>query len=115
MEAEIAALEKNKTWFLTTLPHGKTAIGSRWVYKLKLKPDDTIDRYKARLVAKGYHQVEGKDYFDSFSPVAKLVTVRILMSVAAARQWKLHQLDVNNAFLYGHLNEEVYMVPSEGY
>ncbi|KAL0344390.1 UNVERIFIED_CONTAM: Retrovirus-related Pol polyprotein from transposon RE1 [Sesamum angustifolium] len=74
MKAEIQALESNKTWDITSLPEGKNAIGCRCVYKLKLKPDGTIDRYKARLVAIGYNQAEGVDFMESFSPVAKVVT-----------------------------------------
>ncbi|KAL0436865.1 UNVERIFIED_CONTAM: Retrovirus-related Pol polyprotein from transposon RE1 [Sesamum radiatum] len=115
MEKELEALEKNSTWDLTELPAGKRAIGSRWVYKTKLNQDGSIERYKARLVAKGYTQIEGVDFFDSFSPVAKTVTVRIFIAVATAFRWPLLQLDVNNAFLHGHLEEEVYMVPPEGY
>ncbi|KAL0319697.1 UNVERIFIED_CONTAM: Retrovirus-related Pol polyprotein from transposon RE1 [Sesamum radiatum] len=114
MIQELNALAANKTWTLTSLPPGKRTIGSRWVYKLKLKPDGSIDRYKARLVAKGYNQIEGVDYFDSFSPVAKSVTVRIFLSLAASKSWPLLQLDVNNAFLHGSLDEDVYMVPPDG-
>ncbi|KAL0414383.1 UNVERIFIED_CONTAM: Retrovirus-related Pol polyprotein from transposon RE1 [Sesamum radiatum] len=114
MTQELNALAANKTWTLTSLPPGKRTIGSRWVYKLKLKPDGSIDRYKARLVAKGYNQIEGVDYFDSFSPVAKSVTVRIFLSLAASKSWPLLQLDVNNAFLHGSLDEDVYMVPPDG-
>ncbi|KAL0385511.1 UNVERIFIED_CONTAM: Copia protein [Sesamum radiatum] len=115
MAEELQALEQNETWKLTSLPPGKRAIGSRWVYKLKLNPDGSVNRYKARLVAKGYSQIEGVDYTDSFSPVAKNVTVRIFLSIAAAYSWPLHQLDVNNAFLHGFLDEEVYMSPPDGY
>ncbi|KAL0355081.1 UNVERIFIED_CONTAM: Retrovirus-related Pol polyprotein from transposon RE2 [Sesamum radiatum] len=111
MQEELAALERNHTWELTSLPPGKRAIGSRWVYKLKLLPDGKIDIYKARLVAKGYTQIEGVDYFDSFSPVAKTVTVRVFLAIAAAMSWSI----LNNAFLHGHLEEEVYMEPPEGY
>ncbi|KAH9650422.1 protein kinase domain-containing protein [Citrus sinensis] len=115
MEDEITALEKNNTWTLTHLPDGKKAIGSRWVYKIKYQSDGTIECYKARLVAKGYTQTEGIDYHATFSPVAKLVTVRALLSLAAVKGWILEQLDVSNAFLQGDLEEEVYMqVPQAG-
>ncbi|KAL0383326.1 UNVERIFIED_CONTAM: Retrovirus-related Pol polyprotein from transposon RE1 [Sesamum calycinum] len=115
MNQELTALEKNDTWDLVELPPGKKVIGSRWVFKLKLNPDGSVQRHKARLVAKGYNQIEGVDYFDSFSPVAKSVTVRVFIALAMAKGWPLLQLDVNNAFLYGHLDEEVYMLPPEGY
>lgn len=85
------------------------------LYKMKLKPDGIIEKYKARLVAKGYNQVEGEDFFDSFSPVVRNVTVRILFSLAAAHQWPVHQFDVNNAFLHGSIEEDLYMLPPSGY
>ena len=83
MTAEIHALETNQTWSLTSLPPGKTPIGCKWVYKVKLRSDSTLERYKARLVAKGYNQQEGFDYFETFSHVAKFVTVRCLLAIAA--------------------------------
>jgi len=109
MNEEVQALQKNNTWTVTTLPENKVAIGCRWIYKTKYKADGTVDRFKARLVAKGYTQMEGLDYLDTFSPVAKLTTVRLLLSLTAINGWHLKQLDVNNAFLHGDLNEEVYM------
>ncbi|KAL0403961.1 UNVERIFIED_CONTAM: Retrovirus-related Pol polyprotein from transposon RE2 [Sesamum radiatum] len=115
MQHELDALAKNETWKLVPLPLGKKAIGCRWVFRLKLNADRSVQRHKARLVAKGYNQIEGIDYFDSFSSVAKSVTVRVLMAIAAARNWPLLQLDINNAFLHGSLDEEVYMIPPEGY
>ena len=115
MEIELNALEQNHTWDLTYLPPGKSPIGSKWVYKTKLHPDGTVDRFKARLVAKGYHQIEGIDYNYRFSPVAKLVTVRLFFTIATTKAWHIHQLDINNAFLHGHLHEEVYMLPPDGH
>ncbi|KAL0424094.1 UNVERIFIED_CONTAM: Retrovirus-related Pol polyprotein from transposon RE1 [Sesamum radiatum] len=115
MHEEIQALEHNKTWRMTPLPDGKKAIGCKWVYKLKLKADGNVDRYKARLVAKGYNQIEGIDYTDSFSSVAKVVTVRLFLTIATSHGWPIHQLDVNNAFLHGYLDEDLYMLPPEGY
>ena len=87
----------------------KKAIGCRWVYTVKLKADGSLDRYKARLVAKGYAQKYDIDYQETFAPVAKLNTIRILISIAANRDWPLQQFDVKNTFLNGDLEEEVYM------
>nr|KYP62158.1 Retrovirus-related Pol polyprotein from transposon TNT 1-94 [Cajanus cajan] len=114
MREELATLEMNNTWTLTKLPPGKVAIGCRWVYKVKYNADGTIKRYKARLVAKGYNQLEGLDFLDTFSPVAKITTVRMLLALASIFNWHLKQLDVNNAFLHGELNEEVYMHVPQG-
>lgn len=115
MEDELNSLEKNQTWELTSLPKGKKAIGSKWVYKLKLEADGSVEQFKARLVAKGYNQIKGLDYHDSFSPVAKNVTVRLMFSIVAVKGWPLHQVDINNGFLHGFFDKEVYMVPHEGY
>ncbi|KAK4389588.1 Copia protein [Sesamum angolense] len=109
MKAEFQALENNQTWDITSLPQNKRAIGCRWIYKFKLRPNDTVDRHKARLVAKGYNKKEEVDFFESFSPVAKVVTVRTLLIVATSAGWHIHQLYINNAFLRGHLEEEIYM------
>ncbi|KAL0383067.1 UNVERIFIED_CONTAM: Retrovirus-related Pol polyprotein from transposon RE2 [Sesamum calycinum] len=114
MEKELYALENNETWELTILPHDKKAI-SKWVFKLKMNPNGSVERYKARLVAKGYNHIKGVDYFDSFSPVAKTVTVRVVLAIATVKSWPLFQLDVNDAFLHGNLEEDVYMTPPEGY
>jgi len=115
MEKELAALETNGTWRLTSLPPNKKALTSKWVYKVKFRPNGSIERYKARLVIREFQQVKDKDYKHTFYPVAKLTTVRIFIALATAQGWLLHQLDINNAFLHGFLDEEVYMHPPEGY
>ncbi|KAL0315883.1 UNVERIFIED_CONTAM: Copia protein, partial [Sesamum radiatum] len=115
IKAEIEALECNNTWQITPLLAGKRPIGCKWVFKKKLWADGLVERYKARLVAKGFTQIEGLDYTDNFSPVAKTVIVRLFFAFVAAQKWPLHQMDVNNAFLHGHLDEELYMIPPEGY
>ncbi|KAK0581627.1 hypothetical protein LWI29_016112 [Acer saccharum] len=109
MDEEMKALQKNYTWEIVDLPKGKKAVGCRWVYTVKHKAGGSIEKYKARLVAKGYTQTYGVDYQETFAPVAKLNTVRVLLSLAANQEWPLKQLDVKNAFLHGELSEEVYM------
>lgn len=109
MTEELQALTENKTWSVVKIPEGKKAVGSRWVYKVKFNSDGTIERYKARLVARGFTQTYGVDYKETFAPVAKMNTVRVLLSVAVNHAWPLYQMDVKNAFLHGDLEEEVYM------
>ncbi|CAN1780189.1 Retrovirus-related Pol polyprotein from transposon TNT 1-94 [Linum perenne] len=110
MTTELNALEQNQTWRLEHLPTGKQPIGCKWVYRVKVKSDGSIERYKARLVAKGYTQQEGLDYTETFAPVVKMTTIRVLLAISASRNWHIEQLDVNNAFLH----EEVYMEPPPG-
>ncbi|KAL4302249.1 hypothetical protein GQ457_10G013460 [Hibiscus cannabinus] len=109
VQEELHALEQNCTWTLTTLPPGKKAVGCKWIFVIKYKLNGSIQRYKARLVAKGFTQTPGIDFSETFAPVAKLNIVRVILSLAVNLDWHLHQLDVKNVFLNGHLEDEVYM------
>ena len=115
MKSELESIEKNQTWTLTTLPPGRTAIGSKWVYRLKYNAEGKIERYKARIVAKGYSQKEGIDYTETFAPVTKFPSIRLLLALAAKEDFEVHQMDVQSAFLNGDLDEEIYMKQPEGF
>ncbi|CAJ2642533.1 unnamed protein product [Trifolium pratense] len=115
MKDEFDALQRNQTWTLVSLPPNRSAIGCKWVFRTKENPDGSINKYKARLVAKGFHQKPGFDFNETFSPVIKPVTIRLILSLAISYKWPLKQLDINNAFLNGSLNEEVYMVQPQGF
>ena len=115
MLSEFQALQRQETWTLVPPSSEQNLVGCRWVYKLKRNSDGSIARYKARLVAKGYHQQPGMDFDETFSPVVKPATVRLILSLAAQQQWSLHQLDVSNAFLHGLLEETVYMEQPPGF
>jgi len=115
MQAELDSIHKNHTWDLVDLPAGKKAIGTKWVYKVKRKPNGTIDRYKARLVAKGYAQKKGIDYEETFAPTSRMTTIRVVVAMAAHYGWFVHQLDIKTAFLNGDLQEEVYVIQPLGF
>jgi hypothetical protein len=115
MDEEFTALQRQQTWSLVPHPPGKNIVGCKWVFKLKRNSDGSISRYKARLVAKGFHQQHGIDFQETFSPVVKPPTVRLILALAVTYHWPLRQLDVRNAFLHGVLKEEVYMTQPPGY
>lgn len=115
MDEEYRALLANKTWHLVQPPPNCNLIDCKWVFKLKHRADGTIDRYKARLVAKGFKQQFGVGYAKTFSPVIKHATIRLVLSLALSKGWCLQQLDVQNAFLHGVLDEDVYMRQPPGY
>jgi hypothetical protein len=115
MTDEINVLLKNKTWTLVPPSSSQNLIGCKWVFRVKHNPDGTIQRHKARLVAKGFHQQQGIDYTDTFSPVIKPATIRVVLSLAVSRGWSLRQLDVKNVFLHGLLKEDVYITQPPGF
>ncbi|GKV34843.1 hypothetical protein SLEP1_g43185 [Rubroshorea leprosula] len=116
MKEELEALHNNNTWTLVPSPSPQTNIvGSKWVFKTKLHSDGSIDRFKARLVARGYSQVPGLDFDETFSPVLKPTTLRLVIALATTLSWPLRQLDVKNAFLHGKLKEEVYISQPPGF
>jgi hypothetical protein len=107
---EIDALAKNKTWELVDLPPGHKAVKSKWVFKLK-----SDGCYRARLVAKGFTQIPGIDYDETFSPVARFESLRLLLALAALEDWEIHQMDIKSAFLNGVLDKEIYMEQPQGF
>lgn len=109
MDCEYDALLRNKTWCLVPPSPKMNVVGNKWIFRIKRNADGSIQRYKARLVVKGFHHCPSIDFFETFSPVAKATTIRIILSHAVSKKWPLRQLDFNNAFLNGHLDEEVYM------
>src|SRR3954464_11140031 len=115
VHSEMNSILANETWEITDRPYGCKPVGCKWVFKKKLRPDGTIEKYKARLVAKGYTQKEGEDFFDTYSPVARLTTIRVLLSLAASHGLLVHQMDVKTAFLNGELEEEIYMEQPDGF
>ncbi|RVW15239.1 Retrovirus-related Pol polyprotein from transposon RE1 [Vitis vinifera] len=115
MTDEYLALLRNNTWDLVPLPTDRKLIGCKWVFKVKENPDGTINKYKACLVAKGFHQIVGFDFNETFSPVVKPTTIRIVLTIALNLQWKVRQLDVNNAFLNGDLHEDIFMHQPQGF
>lgn len=115
MEEELMAIRKNGTWDLVDLPDGKNVIGLKWVFKTKYHVDGSVQKHKARLVAKGYSQQQGIDFDETFSPVARFETIRIVLALAVQLKWKVYQFDVKSAFLNGDLEEEVYVTQPDGY
>ena len=109
MNQEIDSIKKNKTWDLVDFPSHKKSIGVKWVYKTKLNEKGQIEKHKARLVAKGFSQQPSTDYGETFTPVARLDTVRTLLAIAAQHKWQVYHMDVKSAFLNGFLEEEVYV------
>eukprot|EP00253_Pinus_taeda_P008999 PITA_08999 len=115
MDEEMNSIERNNTWELVELPKGKEVIGVKWVYKTKCNAEGKIERHKARLVVKGYKRQYGRDYEETFAPVARMEIVRAVPSIVAQNKWKVYQMDVTSTFLNGVLIEEVYIEQPLGY
>ncbi|WVZ79620.1 hypothetical protein U9M48_027180 [Paspalum notatum var. saurae] len=115
MQEEFNALMKNNTWSLVPPPAGANVISGKWIFRHKLNPDGTLARYKACWVVRGFNQEYGIDYDETFSPVIKPATIRVVLSIATSASWPIHQLDVKNAFLHGNLAETVYCAQPSGF
>ncbi|CAM8900210.1 unnamed protein product [Rhodiola kirilowii] len=105
----------NNTWILVDLPPGHKALGNKWIFRKKMKVDGNNDKFKARLVIQGFRQKYGMDYFDTYAPVARISTIRLLIALASIPKLLIHQMDVKIAFLNGDLEEEIYMKQPEGF
>ena len=117
MNAVLEALRSNKTWVLVPYSYAYNIVGGgwKWVYNVKGNVDGSFQSYKARLVVKGFHQRPGLDYSETFSPVVKASTIRVILTITVSCNWEVRQLDINNAFLNGHLEEDVYMHQPTGF
>jgi hypothetical protein len=115
MNEEYRSLMENDTWDLVPLPKGRKLVRCKWVYRTKYASYGSVERHKARLVSKGFSQVEGIDYNETFSPVAKMNSIHLVLALGASHKWEVHQMDVKSAFLHGDLQEEIYMEQPPGY
>jgi hypothetical protein len=113
MVEEMDALDKNEAWDIVELPAGRKSVGSKWLFKKKFNAQGKVEKYKAQLVAKGYSQVDGIDFGEIFSPIAKLTSIRFLLSIAATFDLEVEQMDVKTTFLHGDLEEGIYMKQPE--
>ena len=108
-------IEKNNIWELVAIPREREVVSLKWIYKIKLNQEGDIQKHKERLVARGFTQKPGIDFYETFSPVARLETIRTVIVVAAQNKWKIFQLDVKSAFLNGKLDEEIYVEQPQGF
>jgi hypothetical protein len=115
MDEELDQIEKNDTWELVPRPKTKNVISTKWVFRNKLNEDGQVTRNKARLVCKGYAQIEGIDFEETFSPVARMEAIRLLLAYACSKNVKVYHMDVKSSFMNGELEEEVYIEQLEGF
>ncbi|GKD76345.1 zinc finger, CCHC-type containing protein, partial [Tanacetum coccineum] len=109
------SIMSNNTWVLADLPQGCKPLGCKWIFKRKLKLDGTIEKFKARLVIQGFKQKSGIDYFDTYTPVARISNIRLLIAMASIHNLIIHQMDVKTSFLNAELDDEVYMNQPQGF
>ncbi|GJU90938.1 retrovirus-related pol polyprotein from transposon TNT 1-94 [Tanacetum coccineum] len=114
IKSEIESILQNHTWELVDLPPGCKPLGYKWIFKKKMKADGTVDKYKARVVIQGFRQREGLDYFDTYSPVTRITSIRMILAIAALRNLEVYQMNVKTAFLNGDLKKEIHMNQPEG-
>ncbi|KAI0992202.1 hypothetical protein K3495_g15984, partial [Podosphaera aphanis] len=114
-EDEMSSFHENNVWQVVPRPEGRKIVSGKWVCKVKGNAQSELERFKARYVAKGYSQIQGIDYNETFAPVVRLESLRLLLATSANKEWKPRQLDIKTAFLYGILNEEIYMKLPDGY
>ena len=99
----------DNTWVLTDLPPSCTPLGCKWIFTVKRRPDGSVVRFKARLVVQGFRQKKDVDYFDTYAPIARTTTIRLLIALTSIHNFLIHQIDVKTTFHYGDLEEEVYI------
>ena len=107
MDEEFNSLWKNSTWELVSLPHGRKLVQCKWVYWTKVDADETKYKYKGWLVAKGFSHVQGVDYHETFAPVSKMDSIRLVLAIAASKHREVHHMDVKSDFLHGDMKEEI--------
>src|SRR3954465_15327950 len=115
MKSEIDSMYTNKVWTLVDIPEDRKAVENKWIFKKKTDANRNVSVYKARLVAKGLRQIQGVNYEETFSLVAMIKSIRILLEIAAYHDYEIWQMDVKTAFLNGNIEEELYMVQPEGF
>jgi hypothetical protein len=115
MQEEYDSIMCNDVWELVPRLEGKSVVTSRWLYKIKYVADGNIEKHKARFVARGFSQIEGIDYDETFAPVARYTSIKIIKAIAAEMDWKIHQMDVKTTFLNGFIEEEVYIEQPQGF
>ena len=116
MKEEIQKLEKQDTWKAVRRPEGANIVGSKWVFRLKKDANGAVTSHRARLVVQGFSQIPGVDFDETFAPIARMMSIRTVLALAARHDWEIHQVDVKSAYLYGELEEHevIYMKPPPG-